>query len=282
MRAQFDYFRTRSIFEAFSLLEQGAVPYQGGTDLLVQLRSGKREAELLADLSDLQGLKGIAMSEGMLSVGAACKAVEIAADPLVTRWAPGLAQSAAALGSPPIRNKATIGGNIATASPAGDMLTACWALEAVLLLVTRSGERRLPLDEFIQGPGRQTLQPAEMIARIEIPLVPWKHQHFFKVGRRNAMSVSVVNGLCAFQTADDGTVSQARIGLGAVGPTPLRIRDAEAYITGKRPGDVNKEHLMQLVRAGVQPISDIRASAEYRRYIAGVMVKRELEALEEN
>lgn len=282
MRSQFDYVRAGNTDEAFSLLKRGAIPYQGGTDLLVQLRSGKKQAALLADISDLQELNGISLNEEMLSIGAACTAAEIAADPLVTQWAPGLAQGAALLGSPAIRNKATIGGNIGTASPAADMLTACWTLEAVLLLISATGERRLPLDRFIHAPGRHALQPTEFIARIEIPLKHWTRQHFFKVGRRNAMSVSVVNGLCAFQTADDGIISLARIGLGAVAPTPLRISEAEAYLSGKHPRDVDKNQLMELVRSGVQPISDVRASADYRRYIAGVMVKREMEALLEN
>ena len=282
MRSQFDYIKPGSLNEALSLLVQGATLYQGGTDLLVQLRSGKKEASLLADVSALPELNDICLQDGILSIGAACTAATIAADPLVKSWAPGLAQGAALLGSPPIRNKATIGGNIATASPAGDMLTACWALEAVLVLMSEAGERRAPLDEVITGPGHNSLASSELIARIEIPAKSWTQQHLFKVGRRNAMAISVVNGLCALQAADDGRIAQARIVLGAVGPTPLRIKEAEVFITGKRPADIDKEQLMQLVKTGVQPIDDIRAGADYRRYIAGVMVKREIESLVEN
>ena len=280
MYEQFDYRCPASQSELLALLGQGGqgtLLYGGGTDLLVVLRARKVSAEHLIDTKGVPEFRAVTETETAVSIGCAVTLSQIESDPLVRRWAPALADGAGKVGSVQIRNKGTLAGNIQTASPAGDGFNAAYGLDGSVVLLSAAGVRRLPLDQFVQGPRKTALAPGELIAVIEIPKRSWTFQRFFKVGRRNALAISVVNGLVALEM-EDGAVKDARISVGAVGPTPLRIREAESLLKGRFLTPELAERVSDLVQNSVHPISDLRASAEYRAYMAGVMVKRQLKA----
>lgn len=277
---QFAYEKPATWEELFQHLggqRERAVLYAGGTDLLVLIRAGKVSPGLLLDVKRLPGIGEIREEQDFLEIGAACPFSAIASHEAVGRWAPTLAQAARSVGSTQIRFKGTLGGNIGTASPAGDGLTAAWGLDAALTLAGAEGTRTAPLCEFITGPRKTCLREGECIRSIRIAKHPWSFQRFFKVGRRNALAISVTNGMVALDVSRDGLVREARIALGAVGPTPLRLRSAEALVAGRRRNDVDLEAVARRVREEVAPIDDIRAGAAYRAYISGVWVRRLLE-----
>lgn len=274
MQAKFDYHKANDLADALSLIDEHNRPYQGGTDLIVQIRAQNIAPKRLIDVNDLPDLKGIEIRHGFLSIGSATRACEIADHELIQQWAPALAASARTVGGPAIRHKATIGGNIATASPAGDLLNACWGLDAHLRVRSAESTRVLSLREAVRGPGVTALQPNELIERVELPLKKWAFEQFFKIGRRNAMAISVVNGICALDYQDDGWVTDVRISLGAVGTTPLRVESAENILRGSKLDRRLNLRAMSLIQRSVNPISDIRGSADYRRYIAGYSVFR--------
>jgi len=180
------------------------------------------------------------------------------------------------MGSPQIRNQATLAGNIQTASPAGDAYVTAYALDGVVVLESKKGVRKLPLATFASGPRKTEKAPDEVIAAVEILKRKWTYESFFKVGMRNAMAISVANGVVCLDVKD-GLVKDCRICVGACAPTPIRIFEAEELLKGKALSAELAEQVGEIVKTAVNPISDLRASAEYRRYIAGTMVKKELE-----
>jgi len=278
MYAQYHYACPRSLSAALRLLTSDplATPYCGGTDVLVKLRSGRIKASMLVDMKGLVELGGITESADTLSIGATCSFSQISRSPLIRRWAGSLADAADAVGSVQIRNQASLAGNICTASPAGDGLTAAWGLSADLLLRGPYGERLLPLSDFISGPGRTALLPGEIISRILIAKQQWDAQFFFKNGRRKALAISVVNGVVALAFDGRGRVERCRVAIGSCGPTPLRISRAEAALTGRQINENLADEVAHIVAAEVRPISDLRAGADYRAYLAGQQVKRHL------
>lgn len=275
--------RTRAeLFQ--TLAEPGARVLAGGTDLLVRLRSGRETAAALVSLDKIPELRGISETggEGLgrgLRLGATTTHTELLAHPLVRARLPMLAQALSELGSPPIRNMGTLGGNTCTASPAGDTLPPLMALGAEVELASArphgAGTRRLPLAEFITGPGRTALAPGEVLAAVHVPLpgAGWM-QHFEKVGRRNALAVAVVSLAALLRTERGGTVAEARLAWGSVGPTVWRCPEAEAVLVGRRLSLTALGEAAAVVRARVKPMDDVRASADYRRTVAGNLLLR--------
>lgn len=280
MYAQFEHLRPTSLHELLKLLaekQDGTLLYGGGTDILVDLRAGKKQVRRIIDTKCVQDLHAIRESESCISIGCAVTLSELSVHPLICQWAPALAQGAGQVGSVQIRNKGTLAGNVQTASPAGDALNAAYALDGMAVLLSVRGERRVPLREYICGPRRTQLAEDELLTAVEIPKRRWTFQRFFKVGRRNALAISVVNGAVALE-AEGGVVTDARVSVGAVAPTPLRIQAAEELLRGRQLTEELAAQTAQLVTDSVHPISDLRASAEYRAYMAGIMVKRQLTA----
>lgn len=281
MYTKFAYYCPTTLNEFFTVREdmgEDGIIYAGGTDLLVLLRKKIMKPSAVIDIKKLKECTGIFQDGTMLSIGACCSFYEIAGDPLVQKFAPALAKAANDVGSTPIRFKATLGGNIMNASPAGDGLNAVYGLGGSALLMSRERERIVPLDEFILGPRKTALREGELLARILVPTDRFNKQIFFKVGRRNALAISVVNGLVALNETD-GVVEDCRIVLGAVAPRPIRIPSAEEYLKGQvLAGELLKD-VPEMVSETVTPISDLRASAKYRSYIAGIETRRALEAL---
>ncbi len=236
----------------------------GGTDLMVEVNYRHRR------LDQVVALRRIAELAEMDSawIGAGVTHARLERSP----WQ-GLAEAARTVGSPQIRSVGTIGGNLGTASPAGDTFPFLAAVDAAIVLRSASGVRTLPWDEFFTGPKQNARRPGELIAGVQLPEAVPARQAFAKVGRRSAMVIAIVSA-CVTRN-EDGDVTVA---LGAVGPTVLRARQAEAMINAERRlTDTMLDEFQRLVADEVQPIDDIRASAAYRRHASGVLARRLLE-----
>lgn len=285
MVEQFLYKRPGSLEEAFSWMREEAgnyILYAGGTDILVRLRSGRLHTKCVIDVKAVPELQGIRETETEIRIGAAATLREIADHKLIQSWYPALCRAAAEVGSVPIQNKATLAGNIQNASPAGDGLIAAFATDASVEVVSARGIRRCPLETHVLGPGKTGLLPGELVSAVILPKRIWTDLYFFKTGRRNALAISIVNGSVLLERDDGGTVLDCRIVLGAVAPKPLRIQEAERLLRGETLHAALTEEVGACVSAAVHPITDLRASAEYRKYLAGVLVKRQLLNAEEH
>lgn len=269
--------------EVFALLERhpDALPVAGGTDLLVRLRSqAGQDDRPLIPLADVKELHGISKDGTTLAIGAVTSFSRIIADPLIAEHAPLLAQAARTIGGPAIRSMATIGGNICTASPAGDSLTPLYLLEAEIEIASQRGKRLLPIGEFINGPGKTVLCHDEVISRILLPCrTPFSLHSFEKIGRRRSMAIAVTSFAGMARLSGEGAIEAARFAWGSVGPTVLRIPTLEKELVGSVLDDETIRNAVQIVRESVTPISDIRATAAYRRGVAGNLVARFLESL---
>lgn len=255
------------------LLEDGAVVMAGGTDLLVRRRG--ELPTVIACLERIVSLRGVGEEDGFVRMGACETHARLLLHPLVRDCLPVLARALAVLGSPLIRNMGTLGGNIVTASPAGDTLAPLYALDAQVELASRLGTRRVSLDGFIAGPGITRLDPGEIVAAVLVPLpAPEARQHFEKVGRRKALAISVVSLAAVIRTDREGVVAEARLALGSVGSTVIRCKEAEESLAGRH---LDRESLLAAgaaVRREIAPLDDLRASAAYRRDVAGNLLLR--------
>ena len=259
--------RPRSLDEALDALaaHPAATLLAGGTDLMVRANYQGLRPEVVVALRRVPELQE--MNGGFIGAGVTWSRLTSAP------W-PGLAQAARTVGSPQIRTMGTLGGNLGTASPAGDGLPFLAAVEARVEVASRAGgTRSLAWDEFLVGPKRNSLRPGELILGVRLPTALPERQEFAKVGARNAMVISIASA-CLVRSAD-GAV---RIALGSVGPTPLRARRAEAMISAERhPSPAAVAEFGRLVAEEVRPIDDHRSTAAYRRHASGVIARRLLE-----
>ena len=254
----------------------------GGTNVLPDLRAKKILPKALIDLSRLESLSFIEAEKGGIRIGALTSIADIAASKLLQKKAPLLCEAARHLGNPPVRNRATLGGNLAKASPAADTAVPLLALEAVVgVRGGGSRGRQIPLDQFFIAPNRNALKPDEMIADLTFPLPsPGSKMAYRKMGLRKAMAISVIT-LGFVLDWRKGICRRIRIGFGAVAPKPIRAYQSENILSGK---EITTELLRACAREAereVSPITDIRGGAEYRRAMAAVLLQRTLgEALE--
>jgi xanthine dehydrogenase iron-sulfur cluster and FAD-binding subunit A len=256
----------------------------GGTDLILELERGVRRQQVLVDITRIPGLDEISLSGGLLRFGPLVTHNQVAGSAEAVAGAYPLARACWEVGAPQIRNRATVAGNLVTASPANDTITPLWAMDARVVLASQArGERTLPFDEFYLGVRRTALRDDEMLVRIEAPaLRSTERGTFVKLGLRRAQAISVVNvaAVVDFEAdAPDGAcmARSARIALGAVAPTIVRAAAAEAYLAGKElTGDVIA-HAAGLAAKAARPISDIRAEAWYRTEMVRVLTGRALE-----
>jgi xanthine dehydrogenase FAD-binding subunit len=269
--------------ELFFLLDSfpEALPMAGGTDLLIRLRGEPfRDDRPLLLLSNVAELQGISDTGSEISIGAATPINRLIADPLVGHHAPLLVRAARTIGGPAIRNMATIGGNICTASPAGDSLPPLYLLGAWVELASRQGMRRLSIGEFVEGPGRTRLHSSEIITRILLPRGGgFPCQTFEKIGLRRSLAVAVTSFAGMVRISPDGVVEEARFAWGSVAPTVVRLPALEAELVGSGLDGETIRRAAEIVRQGVSPIDDIRATADYRRSVARNLLVRFLEGI---
>jgi CO/xanthine dehydrogenase FAD-binding subunit len=253
----------RSLAEALRLRAEvpGAVPIEGGTDLMVDLNFDRRRPEALLNLNEVAELKGWSRENGVVRLGAGLTYTEAMRTELA-ELLPALAEAARTVGSPQIRNRGTIGGNLGTASPAGDALPPLLISECEVEVASVRGERRLPLESFLVGPKRNALEPDELIVAVRVR-GGLGRQTFMKVGPRNAMVIAVVS-LALRVDRERGELSAA---FGSAGPVPLRVS----------AGLDDIDSFAEQVAAAASPIDDVRGTAAYRRHALRVLATRALE-----
>jgi len=277
--------RPRGLDHALALLHEsldGArlVPLAGGTDLFVSLNAGQSPGRRYLDLGGLRELRGIRARDGGLTIGATTTFSEIREHPLVRRRYPALAAAAAEIGAWQIQNRATLGGNIANASPAGDSLPVLMVAEAVVHARSVRGAREVPFTGLYRGYRDLVLEPDELITAVSLPPAPPRAKPFFrKVGTRRAQSISkvVLGGL--LRLGRDGRVDLARVALGSVAPVTLRAGRAERALLGARPSAGASAAARAALLEDIAPIDDIRSERDYRLLVAGNVLEQFLRAV---
>jgi aerobic carbon-monoxide dehydrogenase medium subunit len=250
----------------------------GGTDLVIAIKEKGLIPKYVVDLKKVPGLSGIRENaDDSITIGALTTMREIETDSLLNKKYPFLCQSAAEVGSIQIRNRATVGGNMANATPSADVAPSLIALNATAKIVSAAGEGTVPLEEFFRGPGQTVMTSDEILTEITLPKTgPQLVGEYIKFSPRDMMDLAYVGVAVAYNIAADKRCVGVRIVLGAVAPTPIRARNAEALLEGQ----LLTEELAAKVSAEAaqesKPISDVRSSADYRRAMVGAMTKRAL------
>ena len=268
------HLRPRTLEEALELLAQrpGEIrPLAGGTDLLVEAKDGRVSRAALFDVTEVPELNGIEERDGQLWIGAATTHTEMMASPLVARYAPSLPAACAVVGGPQIRNRGTLGGNLANASPAADTVPPLFAADAVVEIVSVSARREVPIAEMFTGPRRSILARDELILGVRIPRREGVRAAFLRLGQRQAQAISKVSVAVGI-TFRDGKPDWVRVALGAVAPTVVRAPKAEQALLEGGPDALARAR--DLVREEIAPIDDLRSTREYRRHMAGVLLER--------
>jgi len=263
---EFNYYRPTTLKEALHLLSEleDAKVLAGGTDLLIDLRIRRYRPKNIIDISRLKELKYIIDEGDKVRIGSLTTLQELIESPIIRSKAPLLAEAAYNMSSWQIRNIATIGGNLCNASPAADTAPPLMIYEAKLKLISIDGERAVPITKFFKGPRKTELRSNEILAEIEIPYVKDVGSSFIKLGRRDAFTLSIV-AVATAVSVKNGKFSDVRISLNAVAPTPIRAYTAENYLKGKDVTIDEIKKAAELVLKDISPISDVRASAEYRK-----------------
>jgi len=272
------YLTARSVNEAVSLLSEyggKARLVSGATDFLMQLKRDEAKPECLIRLGEIRELNFIKQDEtGGLRVGALTTIVEVANSPLIRRKFSILAQAAGMLGTPAIRNQATLGGNLCNAAPSADTAPPLLVLGAKAKMIGREGEKIVPLEDFFVGPGQTLLGQDHLLAEIQVPNVPaYSGGAYLKQKRRRGADLAVV-GVAALVVMRGEVLEDVKIALGAVAPTPIRARKAEGILRGKKLDRPLIEKSAQSAVSEASPIDDIRGSAEYRRELLAVLTQR--------
>ncbi len=270
----FEFFEPATLAEASRLFAQEhAQLLAGGTDLVIGMKALTEAPQSVISLQKIPGLAGITTeSDNSIGVGAMTnvRAVELSAD--IQQHHTALAEGAAEIGSIQIRNLATIGGNIAHASPAADTVAGLLVADAQVDIASAYGERTVPIDKLFTGPGQTVLAPGEIITRFRLPS-PASGSHYIKHKIREVMDLAFI-GVAASVNLDNGVITDARIGLAAVAPTPIRATEAEDLLKGN---ELTAELLTQAgeaAAAAASPISDLRCSAEHRSEMVDVLTRR--------
>jgi len=265
----FAYYQPETLAEAVNLLAELPEPKKvlaGGTDILPAMRKGELTAEHLVSLQRLTELSQIELWDGNVRIGALVTFRELATSPLIQKACNLLAEAAASVGGPQVRNQGTIGGNIVNASPAGDLLPPLFALEAQVRVCRRGGERILPLSEFLLGMGKTLILPEEILTGVIFPALPERAAgSFVKLGRRNSLAISRISMAAVITRTPDGDIEDARLVLGASAPRPVRAPAAEALLRGKYPGPALLEQVVASIAETVAAILGDRPSAPYKR-----------------
>lgn len=279
----FDYAAPKSIEEVVTLLtgkNGDARILCGGTDLLVQLREGRRKAGLVIDIKYIPELTQITFDpQNGLRIGAAASCRQICSDPNVSKHYPGLVDGVRLIGGVQIQNRASMGGNLCNASPAADSIPALIIHEANCNITGPSGSRVLPVEEFCTAPGQNALHSGEFLTSVNIPAPKERFgAHYLRFIPRNEMDIAVVGaGASVILDKDGKRFISARIALGAVAPIPLSASDAGAFLSGTEVTRANVKQTARLAQAIAKPITDLRGTAEHRKHLCAVLVERALD-----
>ncbi len=266
-----------SLREAYALIAQDThTPIAGGTDLMVRITGelGPIPARIV-DLSRLEELRGIALERDGVTLGALTTYTDIRRSTICREHVPALVEAAATIGAAQIQNRGTLGGNIVNASPAGDTLPVLLAMDASFVVGSARGERTVAATDFWPAYRETALAPDELLLRIRIPLAPGREVRFRKVGTRRAQAISKVVVAVAWRAhGRAGGWTDVRVAYGSVAPTPIRVRPVEAVLEGSRPTPETADRAARTLAEALEPIDDVRSTAEYRRMVAARVLHR--------
>jgi len=299
MQAEFELLMPKTLSEALAMLAPAAArglaegappvtPIAGGTNVIPDLRGGRHRPAALMDISALAALRGIRheagpdggsqggpQSGGYIVIGGGTTVATLLHDPLIAQHAAALHQAAAVFASPLVRNRATVAGNLADASPAADTAPPLLVLDAEVELTSQTGTRYVPVDAFMVGVRKTVRRPDELITAVRFP-VPSANSAsaFHKVGLRKADAISVLSVAVLIERGAAGICRKARIALGSVAATPIRARAAEDRLTGHPLTSALIQEVAKLAAEAAHPIDDLRGSATYRKRVVEVVVRR--------
>lgn len=277
----FEFYQPATLAEASRLLKEngpGGRFLAGGTDLVIAMKEKGLLPKYVVDLKRVPGLSGIRENnDGTITIGALTTMYAIETSPVITKKYPFLAQSAAEVGSIQIRNRATIGGNMANATPSADVAPGLIALNATAKIASADAERTVALEEFFRGPGQNIMNADEILTEITIPKTGAQLVgEYIKFSPRDMMDLAYIGVAVAYNLGSDKKCQGVRIVLGAVAPTPIRAKNSEKLLEGKTLTEELATKVGDEAAKESKPISDVRSSADYRRAMVGVMTKRAL------
>jgi CO/xanthine dehydrogenase FAD-binding subunit len=264
--------------QALQMLSEKApeiAPIAGGTNLIVDMRANKHIKPFILNIENLPELQGIKVENGYVQIGGCTKIAELVKNPLIHQHAPILSNATKTFASPLVRNRATLGGNLADASPAADTAPSLLVLGAEVEISSKNGNRHIPLEEFFIHVRKTILKPDEIITsvRFKIPSPEAKFA-YYKLGLRKADAISVISTAVMLEADFSQECKSARIALGSVAPTPIRVYEAEKLLLNKKLNEELIQKAAQIAFDASSPISDLRASASYRRKMVKVLVAR--------
>jgi carbon-monoxide dehydrogenase medium subunit len=247
----------------------------GGTDLLVQLRSGRAKPDLIVDIKKIPEMSGIAERDGGFAIGAATSGAVIGEHEVLRKAWPGVVEAANLIGSTQVQGRATLAGNLCNASPAADSVPALIAARATCVVAGPKGRREVPVESIVTGPGRTSLARDEFIVAFHLPKRPPRSADaYLRFIPRTEMDIAVVGAGVSLTLDASGAVTDARVVLGAVAPTAILVADAAAALIGRKLDDTVLDALDAAAQRACKPIDDKRGTIEYRTKVAGVMARR--------
>jgi carbon-monoxide dehydrogenase medium subunit len=280
----FEYYAPETVREAAKLLKEhgsDAVALAGGTDVIVKMKEGTRRPKYIVNLKKIPGLSGIKETSKGIEIGALTKIREVEKSTLIRDKYPVLHQAARVLGSVQIRNLATIGGNICNASPCADSAVGLLSLDAVAHIEGLDGERDVPLVDFFLGPGRTVLAPGEILTSVKVPKTAPGSKSAFNRVARVSMDLATIS-LAAVVTMKQGVVENSRLAWGTVAPTPMRTKDVEDFLKGKKLTDEVIEKAAELASKSIKPREKGRSTGPYKRRVAKGFIIETLSKLKES
>lgn len=277
-----EYMKPTNLDEAVGILKSDAHEVRvlaGGTDLLVQMRTGRKQARALLDVKEIPELNNLSYIPGKgLTLGASVPCFRVYRNSQIMTSYPGLIDSASLIGGIQIQGRASIGGNLCNAAPSADAIPVLMALGAVCEIAGPNGIRRVPVENYCTAPGENVLLPEELLVSLHFPAPPPNSgARYIRFIPRNEMDIAVVGaGVSVVLDKATDTFKSARIALASVAPTPLLCQEAGDFLVGKSVNDENIGRAAELGSFAARPISDMRGTAEYRRHLCGVLIKRAL------
>jgi carbon-monoxide dehydrogenase medium subunit len=273
----FEFYEPTTLAEASQLFAQEHTQLlAGGTDIVIEMKAYTETPQSVVSLQKIPGLSGITCNaDNSITIGAMTKVRDVELSEDIQEHHTALAEGASEIGSIQIRNLATVGGNIAHASPAADTVAGLLVADAQVQIVGSDGERSVPINELFTGPGQTVLKPGEIITQFTLT-TPASGSHYIKHKIREVMDLAFI-GVATAVNLDSGTITDAKIGLAAVAPTPIRATEAEDLLKGKSITPELIEQAGEAAAAATSPISDLRCSAEHRKEMVDVLTKRTLQ-----
>lgn len=278
---KFDFHEPKTLNEACQILAEYGTKAKliaGGTDLMVNMKKKILSPQQVVSISRIGELKKLDTSGDSIRIGACFTVAELITSDLIQKQLSALGEGAKNLGTPLIRNLATIGGNLGSARPAADLPPSLMAYGAQVVLSSLSGERTLSLDQFFLGPGFTAVKPDEILTEIQVPApLPRSGAGYINIGVRKGQDCNLVNVASLISLNPDGIIQSARIVMGCVGPIPLRARSAEKMLIGQKPESALFSSAGAAASSDSTPIDDFRGTAAYKRDMVGVLTRRTLD-----